>query len=58
MGDNLVFICIVIDVGYGVGKLISKIIEEQVDLWLFFFYNIDVFVKYIEGQYKYVVDLV
>ena len=48
-GDNPVLIRIATDAGHGAGKPISKIIEEQADLWSFFFYNTDAPVKYIEG---------
>ncbi|MEM9837105.1 MAG: prolyl oligopeptidase family serine peptidase [Bacteroidota bacterium] len=45
-GDNPVLIRIATDAGHGAGKPISKIIEEQADLWSFFFYNTDAPVKY------------
>lgn len=48
-GDNPVLIRIATDAGHGAGKPIGKIIEEQADLWSFFFYNTDAPVKYIEG---------
>ncbi|MEL6972383.1 MAG: prolyl oligopeptidase family serine peptidase [Bacteroidota bacterium] len=48
-GDNPVLIRVAVDAGHGAGKPIGKIIEEQADLWSFFFYNTDAPVKYIEG---------
>lgn len=47
-GDNPVLIRIATDAGHGAGKPIGKIIEEQADMWSFFFYNTDAAVKYIE----------
>ena len=38
-GDQPVLIRIDTDAGHGAGKPISKIIEEQTDVWSFFFYN-------------------
>ncbi|MEM1216829.1 MAG: prolyl oligopeptidase family serine peptidase, partial [Bacteroidota bacterium] len=49
-GDNPVLIRIATDAGHGAGKPIGKIIEEQADLWSFFFYNTDSAVEYVEGQ--------
>ncbi|MEO0626551.1 MAG: prolyl oligopeptidase family serine peptidase [Bacteroidota bacterium] len=40
-GENPVLIRIETDAGHGAGKPISKSIEEQADLWSFFFYNTD-----------------
>lgn len=38
-GENPVLIRIETDAGHGAGKPTSKIIEEQADMWSFFFYN-------------------
>jgi prolyl oligopeptidase len=49
-GDHPVLIRIETDAGHGAGKPISKTIEEQADLWSFFFYNTDTPVTYgVEG---------
>lgn len=48
-GDNPVLIRIEKRAGHGAGKPISKIIEEQADMWSFFFYNTNSPVSYIEG---------
>jgi len=48
-GDNPVILRIDVDAGHGAGKPTSKIIDEQADIWSFFFYNTDSPVKYIEG---------
>lgn len=49
-GENPVLIRIETDAGHGAGKPTSKIIEEQADLWSFFFYNTNSNVKYkVEG---------
>jgi prolyl oligopeptidase len=48
-GDNPVLIRIETDAGHGAGKPTSKIIDEQTDLWSFFFYNTNSPVKYIKG---------
>lgn len=40
-GDEPVLIRIETDAGHGAGKPISKAIEEQADMWSFFFYNTD-----------------
>lgn len=45
-GDNPVLIRIDVDAGHGAGKPISKTIEEQADIWSFFFYETDSPVKY------------
>ncbi|MEM1357411.1 MAG: prolyl oligopeptidase family serine peptidase [Bacteroidota bacterium] len=45
-GESPVLIRISVDAGHGAGKPISKTIEEQADLWSFFFYNTDSPVKY------------
>lgn len=45
-GENAVLIRIDTDAGHGAGKPISKVIEEQADLWSFFFYNTNSPVKY------------
>ncbi|WP_168036394.1 prolyl oligopeptidase family serine peptidase [Neolewinella antarctica] len=38
-GDNPVLIRVAVDAGHGAGKPISKTIEEQADIWSFFFYE-------------------
>lgn len=49
-GDNPVLIRIAVDAGHGAGKPMSKTIEEQADIWSFFFYETDSPVKYgVEG---------
>lgn len=48
-GENPVLIRIETDAGHGAGKPTSKIIDEQTDLWSFFFYNTNSPVKYIKG---------
>lgn len=48
-GDNPTIIRIETDAGHGAGKPTSKIIEEQADLWSFFFYNTNSPVKYVKG---------
>ncbi|PHI21739.1 S9 family peptidase [Lewinellaceae bacterium SD302] len=45
-GDNPVLIRIETDAGHGAGKPISKVIEEQADMWSFFFQNTNSEVKY------------
>jgi len=45
-GENPVLIRIETDAGHGAGKPTSKIIEEQVDQWSFFFYNTNSPVRY------------
>lgn len=45
-GENPVLIRIETNAGHGAGKPISKIIEEQADMWSFFFYNTDTPVSY------------
>ena len=47
-GDNPVVIRIETDAGHGAGKPTKKIIEEQADLWSFFFMNTDSPVKYLK----------
>jgi prolyl oligopeptidase len=49
IGEDPVLIRIAVDAGHGAGKPISKIIEEQADMWSFFFYNTNAPVKYIDG---------
>lgn len=44
-GDAPVLIRIATDAGHGAGKPIGKLIEEQADMWSFFFYNTDSPVK-------------
>lgn len=41
-GDNPVLIRISKKAGHGAGKPIAKIIEEQADIWSFFFYNVGI----------------
>ena len=49
-GDNPVLIRVAVDAGHGAGKPISKTIEEQADLWSFFFYETRGAVRYgVEG---------
>ena len=45
-GDRPVLIRVETDAGHGAGKPISKSIEEQADMWSFFFYNTDSPVTY------------
>lgn len=45
-GENPVIIRIDTNAGHGAGKPTSKIIEEQADIWSFFFYNTHSPVKY------------
>lgn len=45
-GDAPVLIRIATDAGHGAGKPIGKVIEEQADMWSFFFYNTDSKVGY------------
>ena len=40
-GDKPVLIRVAVDAGHGAGKPISKTIEEQADIWSFFFYETD-----------------
>lgn len=47
-GKNPVLIRIETDAGHGAGKPTAKIIEEQADIWSFFFYNTNSTVKYVE----------
>jgi prolyl oligopeptidase len=49
VGDNPVLIRIETDAGHGAGKPTSKIIEEQADMWSFFFYNTKSPVKYFKN---------
>ena len=48
-GENPVILRIDINAGHGAGKPTSKIIDEQADIWSFFFFNTDSPVKYMEG---------
>lgn len=48
-GDNPVIIRVEVDAGHGAGKPTSKIIEEQADIWSFFFYNTNSPVVYEKG---------
>ncbi len=48
-GENPVLLRIETDAGHGAGKPTSKIIEEQADIWSFFFYNTKSPVKYMKG---------
>ncbi len=45
-GEQPVLIRIETDAGHGAGKPISKSIEEQADMWSFFFYNTGTSVRY------------
>ncbi len=45
-GSNPVLIRIGVDAGHGAGKPISKVIEEQTDIWSFMFYNMGVKPQY------------
>lgn len=45
-GEKPVLIRIETNAGHGAGKPISKVIEEQADIWSFFFYNTNSPVKY------------
>lgn len=45
-GENPVLIRVAVDAGHGAGKPISKTIEEQADIWSFFFYETKSPVKY------------
>lgn len=47
-GEQPTLIRIATDAGHGAGKPIGKIIEEQADMWSFFFYNTNAAVSYIE----------
>ena len=47
-GDKPVIIRIETDAGHGAGKPTSKIIEEQGDIWSFFFKNTDTPVSYVK----------
>ena len=49
VGDNPVLIRIETDAGHGAGKPTSKVIEEQADMWSFFFYNTKSPVKYFKN---------
>ncbi len=48
-GKNPVLIRIETDAGHGAGKPTSKTIDEQTDIWSFFFYNTNSAVKYMKG---------
>lgn len=48
-GENPTLIRIETDAGHGAGKPTSKIIDEQADIWSFFFYNTNSPVKYMKG---------
>ena len=45
-GENPVLIRVAVDAGHGAGKPISKTIEEQADIWSFFFYETGSTVEY------------
>lgn len=50
-GENPVLIRVAVDAGHGAGKPMSKTIEEQADIWSFFFYETDSPVMYgVEGK--------
>ena len=48
-GENPVLIRIETDAGHGAGKPTSKIIDEQADIYSFFFYNTNAAVKYLKN---------
>lgn len=48
-GKQPVIIRIETNAGHGAGKPISKVIEEQADIWSFLFYNTNSPVKYLEN---------
>ncbi len=48
-GENPTLIRIETDAGHGAGKPTSKIVDEQADIWSFFFYNTNSPVKYMKG---------
>lgn len=48
-GDHPTLIRIETDAGHGAGKPTSKIIDEQADIWSFFFYNTNSKVNYTKG---------
>ncbi len=48
-GKNPVIIRIETRAGHGAGKPIAKVLEEQADIWSFFFYNTNSPVKYLKG---------
>ena len=45
-GKNPILIRIETRAGHGAGKPISKVIEEQADMWSFMFYNMSIIPKY------------
>ncbi|MFW5707454.1 MAG: prolyl oligopeptidase family serine peptidase [Bacteroidota bacterium] len=45
-GSNPVLIRVAVDAGHGAGKPISKIIEEQTDIWSFMFHNMGIEPEY------------
>jgi prolyl oligopeptidase len=47
-GDHPALIRIETDAGHGAGKPTSKIIDEQADIWSFFFWNTNSGVKYLK----------
>ncbi len=48
-GPKPVIIRIETRAGHGAGKPIAKVLEEQADIWSFFFYNTNTPVKYLKG---------
>lgn len=42
IGDNPVLLRVETDAGHGLGKPISKSIDEQTDIWSFLFYNLEI----------------
>jgi prolyl oligopeptidase len=48
-GENPVIIRIEQKAGHGAGKPISKVLDEQADIWSFVFYNTNAPVKYLDN---------
>jgi len=49
-GEDPVLLRIAVDAGHGAGKPTAKIIEEQADIWSFFFENTGSSLKHSEGR--------
>jgi prolyl oligopeptidase len=49
-GERPVLIRIETNAGHGAGKPVGKVIEEQADIWSFFFYNTNSKVSYPAGK--------